>query len=73
MKRYPEAIAAYKQAIALKPDYAEAYYSMGLTYEVMGRDPDAIAAYRNVVRIDSRAELAAKAAREIERLRRLHK
>ncbi len=73
MQRYSEAIAALKQAITLKPDSAEAYVLMALTYEQMGRHPDAIAAYQNVIRIEPRGQLVARAAREIERLKRLPK
>lgn len=32
MKEYDKAIAAYKQAIELKPDYVEAYSNLGLCY-----------------------------------------
>ncbi len=39
MKRYPDEIKAYKQAIALKPDYAKAYYNMGVAYRQLNRLP----------------------------------
>jgi superkiller protein 3 len=48
----PEAaIAAYKDAIAARPDYAEAYNNLGLTYRGRGRLAEAIDAYRAAVSI----------------------
>ena len=34
-KRIDEAVAAYSQAIALKPDYAEAQNNLGITLQMM--------------------------------------
>lgn len=42
MKAWPEAIAAYSQAIGLHPDYAEAYYNRGLAYLLSGNYAAAI-------------------------------
>ena len=39
-----EAIEAYKKAIALKPDYAKAYYNMGVTLKDQGKLDEAIEA-----------------------------
>lgn len=38
LKKYDDAIAAYKAAIALKPDYAEAHSNLGLVYCTLARD-----------------------------------
>ncbi len=38
LKKYDEAIAAYKAAIAIKPDYAEAHSNLGLIYCTLARD-----------------------------------
>ena len=34
----PEAIACFERAITLKPDYANAYYNLGIVLEHQGRD-----------------------------------
>ena len=36
LQRYDEAIDSYKQAIKIKPDYAEAYYNMGIALQDKG-------------------------------------
>lgn len=38
LKKYDDAIAAYKAAIAIKPDYAEAHSNLGLVYCTLARD-----------------------------------
>jgi tetratricopeptide (TPR) repeat protein len=49
---YDQAIADYNRSIALKPDYAHAYYSRATAFEMKGlRDP-AIADYRASSRLD---------------------
>ncbi len=40
------AVDNYMQAIALKPDYADAYHNMGFAYNNMKRHAEAIAAYK---------------------------
>jgi tetratricopeptide (TPR) repeat protein len=49
---YKEAVEAYKQAIRIEPDFAEAYNRLGLTY---GRDlsmlREAIEAFKHAIRI----------------------
>ena len=47
--RYAEAIAAYKKAVALNPDYADAYHGLGLAYLMVGQDTDAIAACKKAI------------------------
>jgi hypothetical protein len=46
-----EAIEAYKQAIRLQPDYAEAHYLLSYTYVLLGRDREAVAAYQQAIRL----------------------
>jgi len=46
-----EAISTYRQAIALKPDYAEAYYNMGIALKAKGQFDDAIKSYRQAIAI----------------------
>ena len=47
--RFKEAIPFYEKAIALKPDYADAYYFMGLAYRKLDRYPDAIASLKKAI------------------------
>ena len=44
-----EALASYRQAIALKPDYDEAYYNLGNTLRELGRLDEALASYRQAI------------------------
>ncbi len=46
-----EAVTAYQSAIALKPDYAEAYYRLGLTWRDLQKFGDALASYRQALAI----------------------
>ena len=48
---YKEAIAAYDQALAIKPDYHEALNNKGLALSALGRKEDAIAAYDQALAI----------------------
>jgi Tfp pilus assembly protein PilF len=47
--RYKESIISYKKAIAIKPDYAEAYYNMGKAYDKLGQHADAIASFQKAI------------------------
>ena len=49
--KHQEAIAAYKKAIAVKPDHAKAYYNMGVIYDDLKRYTDAIIAYKKAIAI----------------------
>ena len=44
-----EAVAAYEQAIALDPDFADAHYNLGLALKRLGRLDGAIASYRAAI------------------------
>ena len=46
-----EAIEAYNKALAIKPDYAEAYYNMGLTLEAQDKLEEAIETYKKAIEI----------------------
>lgn len=43
---YEKAVADFKQAIYLKPDYADAYLSLGHAYDDLGRWQEAVEAYK---------------------------
>jgi len=49
---YKEAIEAYKQAIKIDPDDAEAHFNLGVTYGDSGMYKEAIEAYKQAIRID---------------------
>ncbi len=51
VKRYDDAIAAYKKAIEIKQDYQKAWYNMGISYKNKGEDDNAIDVYRKAVEI----------------------
>ena len=46
-----EAIAGYREAIRLEPDYAEAHYNLGIALQDKGQLDEAIAAYREAIRL----------------------
>ncbi len=51
--RLDEAISHFEKAVALKPDYAEPYFNLGDTlFYLEGKAPEALAAWRAVLRID---------------------
>ncbi len=49
--RPEEAIAHYREAIRIRPDYAEAHYNLGVDMARKGRIDDAIAEYRRTLEI----------------------
>lgn len=51
MKRWEGAEAAYRRAIALTPDYGEAYNNLGILYKDWGRPGEAEQAYLEAVRV----------------------
>ena len=48
---FDEAIEAYKKAISLKPDYADAYYNMGNVLKTQGNLDEAIKTYQRALSI----------------------
>ncbi|MCP4377841.1 MAG: tetratricopeptide repeat protein [bacterium] len=68
--RYEAAVVAYKKAIALKPDYAEAYYNMAAAYSALGKYAEAISACEKVIGIDPTAKIAEQAREDIIMLRK---
>jgi protein O-GlcNAc transferase len=49
--RFDEAMANFRKALEIKPNYAEAHYHMGLALADKGRLADAIASYRKALTI----------------------
>jgi tetratricopeptide (TPR) repeat protein len=49
--RWEEAVEAAEQATAIRPNYAEAYYSLGLAYGNLGRFQEATGAFQHAIRL----------------------
>jgi tetratricopeptide (TPR) repeat protein len=59
--RLPDAIAEYKEALRLQPDYASAWHNLGADWFRLGNPPAAAAAFREELRLspnDSAAQQA---------------
>jgi cytochrome c-type biogenesis protein CcmH/NrfG len=52
LKRYDDAIEAYRQALRVNPEYAEVWYNLGYAYAYLKRYDDAIEAYRQALRVN---------------------
>lgn len=53
-----QAIASLRKAVAMNGSYAPAYYELGVTYEGLGRNAEALRAYQDaLVGMEDRAEL----------------
>ena len=49
-----EAVAQYQQALALKPDFAEAHNNLGIALRDQGKLDEAVAQYRRALALNSR-------------------
>ena len=49
---YTKAVEAFKQAIRIDPDDADAHYNLGVVYGKLGFHKDEIEAYKQAIRID---------------------
>ena len=52
MRRFPEAGAAFNQALALKPDMPESLYGLGLAFDGLGRFDEAVDAYERALKLN---------------------
>jgi tetratricopeptide (TPR) repeat protein len=43
------AIAAYRRAIQLKPDYADAHQNLGVVFLKLGKVPESLAAFKSAI------------------------
>lgn len=66
VSRVEQALQDAKQCIKLKPDWPKGYIRLGSCYHRLGKFPDAIAAYEQVLAIDSTNE---EAKQSLQRLR----
>jgi tetratricopeptide (TPR) repeat protein len=51
-KDYENALKLYKACVAIEPNFAIAYYNLGLTYKALGRNFKAIDAYQNAIQFN---------------------
>ena len=51
LMQFDDAIDCYKQALKIKPDYAEAYYNMGVALKDKGDPEAAIDSYKQALKI----------------------
>ena len=58
LKRYNEAVEAYRQAMRIDPGHAAVWTNLGAAYHVLDRYNEAIEAYRQAIRIDPKDALA---------------
>src|SRR4030095_1206833 len=57
-REYEDCIRAAKQALATRPEYAEAYNNIAAAYQALGRWDDAIAAAKEALKIKPNFQLA---------------
>jgi tetratricopeptide (TPR) repeat protein len=51
--RYSEAIESYKEVIKLRPNLAQAYFNLALTYVAINDKPAAMAQYETLKGLDA--------------------
>ncbi len=56
-KRYNEAVAEYRLALKVYPDYKQAWNNLGSAYRALGRKEKALSAYSRAIKIDPRYAL----------------
>ena len=49
---HKEAIEAYKEAIKINPNYAEAYFNLGVSYIMLKDGPSAYEQYKKLLELD---------------------
>ncbi|MEO9484499.1 MAG: OmpA family protein [Ekhidna sp.] len=52
-EKYETAIEKFKEAVRLNPQYADAWYYLGKTYDFLNRTDETIMAYRNLEKVNS--------------------
>lgn len=54
-KNYDDAVKGFRKALALDPGFVRAWDNLGLTYEALGQNDDAIAGYKKAIEANRRA------------------
>jgi len=60
-RRYPEALDAFRRAIAANANYAKGYYGLGLIYAETGKAEEARTNFRKVIALEPKSPEAGKA------------
>lgn len=61
VKQYPAAVAAFRQAVALKPDDAATHQNLGVAYNQAGMPNEARAEFETTLKLDPTSEVARQA------------
>ncbi len=61
----PQALAPLERAVVLDPDFARAYYHLGVIYARLGRRADAVWAYQRAIDLDAEGEYRGRAMAEL--------
>jgi tetratricopeptide (TPR) repeat protein len=51
-QHYAEAVEGFRRVLALDPGYLKAYDNMGLSYEALGRNDEALQSYQDALRLN---------------------
>ena len=51
-KRYQEAVASFKEAVRIKPDYSEAHFNLALTYVALNDKKGALEQYNRLKKLN---------------------
>ena len=68
LRRLPEAIEAYKRAVALMPTYADALYNLALAYERNGERRKALEHWTRYLRLDGSGPWAKHARGQVKKI-----
>lgn len=72
-KEFDQAEANFRKALEMQPDYVDALYGLGMTYQASGRQKEAIAAFEKViVLLEEGRQNASVRARMLTRFARGH-
>ncbi len=67
LKRMPDAIAAYRRAVALQPKYADAHYNLALALERNGQRRSALRHWTTYLRLDGSGPWASHARTQLRK------
>jgi tetratricopeptide (TPR) repeat protein len=72
LKRYAEAVASYRSAIALKPDFVEANFNCGNTLQILKKFDEAVSCYDRAIAVNPNyAKAYANRGNALQELKRL--
>lgn len=70
LEQYADAVDAFEAVLALDPGHLKARYSLAVSYEKLGRQDRARAAWEQYLRLDATSEWAQEARKRLEKLSR---